>query len=65
MSGKRISIGRPPCGRAFAVSVATWAMAMAMARTMDSPRPWWSSARAVESLEGLEEAVDLLGRTLT
>jgi hypothetical protein len=33
---------------------------MAMARTMDSPRSWWSSMRAVESLEGLEEAVDLL-----
>jgi hypothetical protein len=32
---------------------------MAMARTMDSTRPWWSSTRgAVESLEGLEEAVD-------
>jgi hypothetical protein len=58
MSGKWISIGRPPCGRAFAVSVASWAMAMA--RTMDSPRPWWSSTRAVESLEGLEETVDLL-----
>jgi hypothetical protein len=60
MSGKWISIGRPPCGRAFAASVASWATAMA--RTMDSPRPWWSSTRAVESLEGLEEAVDLLGR---
>jgi len=60
MSGKWISIERPPCGRAFAVSVASWAMAMA--RTMDSPRPWWSSTRAVESLEELEEAVDLLGR---
>jgi hypothetical protein len=42
----------------FAVSAASWAMA----QTMDSPRPWWSSTRAVESLEGLEEAVDLLGR---
>jgi hypothetical protein len=60
MSGKWISIGRPPCGRAFAASVASWATAMA--RTMDSPRPWWSSTRAVESLEGLEEEVDLLGR---
>ena len=37
MSGTWISIGRPPCGRAFAVSVASWAMATA--RTMDSPRP--------------------------
>ena len=37
-------------------------VATAMARTMDRPRPWWSSTRAVESLEGLEEAVDLLGR---
>jgi hypothetical protein len=35
---------------------------MAMARTMDSPRPWWSSTPAVESLEGLEEAVSLLRR---
>jgi hypothetical protein len=58
MSGTWISIERPPCGRAFAVSVASWAMA----QTMDSPRPWLSSTRAVESLEGLEEAVDLLGR---
>jgi hypothetical protein len=32
MSGKWISIERPPCGRAFAVNVASWAMAMA--RTM-------------------------------
>jgi hypothetical protein len=40
MSGKWISIGRRPCGPAFAMSVASWAMAMA--RTMDSPRPWWS-----------------------
>ena len=47
-----------PHGRAFAVSVTSWAMAIA--RTMDSPRPWWSSTRAVESLEGLEEAVDLV-----
>jgi hypothetical protein len=51
MSGKWISIERPRGARAFAVSVASWAMAMA--RTMDSPRPWWSSTRAVESLEGL------------
>jgi hypothetical protein len=28
MSGKSISIERPPRGRAFAVSVAPWAMAM-------------------------------------
>jgi hypothetical protein len=37
MSGKWIPIERPPCARAFAVSVASWAiaMAMAMARTMD------------------------------
>ena len=40
MSGKWISIGRRPCGPAFAMSVASWAMAMA--RTTDSPRPWWS-----------------------
>jgi hypothetical protein len=38
MSGDWISIGTPPCARTFAVSVASWA-----ARTMDSPRPWWSS----------------------
>jgi hypothetical protein len=37
MSGKWMSIERPPCGRAFAVSVASWAMAMP--RTMDSPAP--------------------------
>ena len=37
MSGKWISIARPPCARAFAVSVASWAMVIA--RTMDSPRP--------------------------
>jgi hypothetical protein len=53
-------IESPPCGRAFAVSVAS--SAMGMARTMDNPRPWWSSTWAVESPEGLEEAVDLLGR---
>jgi hypothetical protein len=47
MSGKWISIERPPCGRAFAVSVASWARAMA--RTMDSPRPWWSSTRVRSS----------------
>ncbi len=58
MSGKWISIARPPCGPAFAVSVASWAMA----GTMDSPRPWWSSTRAVKSLQGLEDAVDLLRR---
>ena len=40
MSGKWISIEKASCARAFAVSVASWAMAMA--RTMDSPRPWWS-----------------------
>jgi hypothetical protein len=34
MSGKGIAIERPRCGRAFAVSVASWAIAMA--RTMDS-----------------------------
>jgi hypothetical protein len=37
-------------------------VATAMTRTMDSPRPWWSSMRAVESLERLEEEVDLLRR---
>jgi hypothetical protein len=47
MSGKWISIERPPCGRAFAASVASWAMAMA--RTMDSPRPWCSSTRVRSS----------------
>jgi hypothetical protein len=41
MSGKWIPIERPPCARAFAVSVASWAMALA--RTMDSPRPCWGS----------------------
>ncbi len=46
--------------RVSAVRVASWAMALA--RAMDSPRPWWSSTRAIESLEGLEEAVDLLVR---
>jgi hypothetical protein len=60
MSAKWISIQRPSCGCAFAVSVASWAMAMA--RTMASPRLWWSSLRAVESLEGPAEAVDLLRR---
>jgi hypothetical protein len=61
MSGKWISIGRRPCGPAFAMSVASWAMAMA--RTMDSPRPRWVvDAGAVKSLEGVEEAVDLFGR---
>ena len=59
MSGEWISIGRPPCRRAFAVSVVSWAMA----RTMDSPRPRWVvDAGAVKSLEGVEEAVDLFGR---
>jgi hypothetical protein len=47
MSGDWISIGTPPCARTFAVSVASWAMAMA--RTMDSPRPWWSSRRVRSS----------------
>jgi hypothetical protein len=42
---------RPLAALAMVV-VIMWAMAMA--RTMDSPRPWWSSTR-VESLEGLEE----------
>jgi hypothetical protein len=36
--------------------------AMAIARTMDSQGPWWSSTRAVDSLEVLEEAVDLRGQ---
>ncbi|MDP8921363.1 MAG: ABC transporter permease [Chloroflexota bacterium] len=36
-----LSRGHPAA--AFEVSVASWAMAMA--RTMDSPRPWWSSKR--------------------
>jgi hypothetical protein len=58
MSGEWIAVERPPCGRAFAVSAASWAMG----RTMDRPRPWWSSTRLVESPEGLEEAVDLLRR---
>lgn len=60
MNGKWISIERPPCACAFAVSVASWATAVA--RAMDSPRPWWSSKRAVKSLQGLEQAVDLLRR---
>ena len=47
MSETWISIERPPCARAFAVSVASWVMAMA--RTMDSPRPWWSSTRVRSS----------------
>lgn len=51
---------RSPCRRTFAVTVASWAMAMA--RTMDSARPWWWSTRAAESLEGGEDAVHVLGR---
>ena len=38
--------------------------AVAMARTMDRPRPWpslWCPAR-IEALEGLEEAVDFSWR---
>lgn len=32
MSGERISIDLPPCGRAFAVSVAPWAVATGAVR---------------------------------
>jgi hypothetical protein len=47
MSRDWISIGTSPCARTVAVSVASWAMAMA--RTMDSPRPWWLSTRVRSS----------------
>ena len=56
-------MARPPPGRGCAVMVAPWAVAMAL--TMDRPRPWprvaAGGARA-EPLEGLEQAVDLGGR---
>jgi len=37
-------MARPPPGRGWAVIVAAWAVAMA--RTMDRPRPWPPSRRA-------------------
>jgi len=36
--GKVTSMARPPPGQGWAVMVAAWAVAMA--RTMDRPRPW-------------------------
>src|SRR5262245_22368222 len=39
--GKLTSTVRPPFGRAATVRVASWAVAMA--RTIDKPRPWWPS----------------------
>jgi hypothetical protein len=61
MSGEWISIVGPPCRGAFAVSVASWAMAIAP--TKDSPRPRVVvDAGAVRWLEGIEEAVDRFGR---
>ena len=60
--GKLTVIVSPPsgCGRAF--TVAPWAVAIA--RTIDSPSPWWPSASAArpaaEPLERLEQPVDLV-----
>jgi hypothetical protein len=45
MSGKWISIERPPCGRAFAVSVASWAMAMAL-KLVEAAQARWRAVNA-------------------
>jgi hypothetical protein len=45
MSGKCISIERPPCGRAFAVSVASWAMAMAF-KLVEAAQARWRAVNA-------------------
>jgi hypothetical protein len=52
MSGNGISIARLQDGRAFAVSVASWPAATA--RTMNSPRPWSSSAWRAQSQGSLD-----------
>jgi hypothetical protein len=43
MSGKRFSIERKPCGRAFAVSAASWAMAF---KLVEAARTRWRAVNA-------------------
>ena len=61
--GKLTWMSRPPSGRAFAVSAAP--CASAMARTMARPSPFppaWPTRSVPEALERLEEPVNLAGR---
>jgi len=56
-------MSRPPSGWAREVSAAPWALAIA--RTMDRPRPYpspFGGAHPAEPLERLEQAVDLARR---
>jgi hypothetical protein len=61
MSGKRISIERPPCGRASAVSMASWAMATGSMDASESLRTEGDQLGRVDRIRLLPVA---LGRLL-